>query len=42
LPLGDFLWVLRIKHNAEIEYEEPDEVAEINNPNLDQQDENEN
>ena len=42
LPLGDFIWILRIRNNQDIFYEEPDEneLAEINNPDPDQQDEN--
>jgi ERCC4-type nuclease len=42
LPLGDFIWILRIKNNQDIFYDEPDqnELAEINNPDPDQQDEN--
>lgn len=37
LPLGDFIWVLRIRNNQDIFYEEPDEneLAEINNPDPD-------
>lgn len=42
MPLGDFIWILRIKNNQDIFYDEPDqnELAEINNPDPDQQDEN--
>lgn len=42
LPLGDFIWILRLKNNQDVIYEEPDanELAEINNPDPDQQDEN--
>jgi hypothetical protein len=42
LPLGDFIWILRMKNNQDVLYEEPDanELAEINNPDPDLLDEN--
>lgn len=38
LPLGDFIWILRLKNNQDVFYDEPDanEIAEINNPDPDQ------
>ena len=37
LPLGDFIWILRLKNNQDVFYDEPDvnELAEINNPDPD-------
>lgn len=40
LPLGDFLWVLRVKNTENDDDDDPAAVAEINNPDPDQQDEN--